>query len=70
MQIDEKILAQDINRARKYLFRNDKASSLNKYYEYLGFAQIVYDIFKMDLDSNLFVDKERMKQIERFNTII
>ena len=56
MQIDEELLADDIKRTKNYLLRNGRLSSLYYSYDYLGLAQIVYDIFKVNIDNNIFVD--------------
>lgn len=65
MQIDEVKLMHSINKLEHFLIRNEKQSSIEQLVDYYSMIQLIYDMFGVQIDTNIFLNNK--KRIEAIN---
>lgn len=65
MQIDEEKLMHSINKIEHFLIRNEKLSSVDVLVDYYSLVQLIYDMFGVKIDTNIFLNNKKI--IEAIN---
>lgn len=67
MQIDEVKLMHSINKLEHFLIRNEKQSSIEQLVDYYSMIQLIYDMFGVQIDTNIFLNnKKRIEAINKY----
>ncbi len=67
MQINEEQLIHSINKLEHFLIRNEKQSSIEQLVDYYSMIQLIYDMFGVQIDTNIFLNnKKRIEAINKY----
>ena len=76
MQIDEEKLIHSINKLEHFLIRNEKQSSVEELADYYSLVQLIYDMFGIKLNTNVFMNNKKINElitkyhVKNLNTLV